>query len=178
MLALSLPQGYSPARTELMLTDDANCRWMTCLWWFTRLCGSRNFISRQQTNPGGAASSRNPGTSTHHSLSQFSEYMSVKGKSNGIHFKPKDKTHFTCWYLYRVLRQTSLLMIIMRIITAPSHGELCCELSTLHTLQLNVNFLICKWKIRTNLFYYVIMRIPEEEKRKALWKLRQQGQKG
>lgn len=67
-LSLSLPQGYSPARTELMLTDDADCRWMACLWWFTRLCGSRSFICRRQTNPGGAASSRNPGTITHHSL--------------------------------------------------------------------------------------------------------------
>lgn len=66
----------------------------------------------------------------------------------------------------------------MIIIIAPSHGELSCELSTLHTLLLKVNFLICKLKIITHPFYYVIMRIQGEEMEKAVCKLRQQGQKG
>ena len=48
-------------------------------------------------------------------------------------------------------------------------------LSTLHTLMLNVNFLICKLKIIMPLFYYY-----EDWRRKdaSLCKLRQQGQKG
>lgn len=64
----------------------------------------------------------------------------------------------------------------MTIIIALSHGELCCELSTLHTLLFNINFLICKLKIIMHLFYDVIMRI-KEEMQKALFKLRQQGRK-
>lgn len=47
--------------------------------------------------------------------------------------------------------------------------------STLHTLTCNLNVLICKLKIISHLFHYVLMRMRGGETEAALGKLRQQG---
>lgn len=87
--------------SQMMLIVD---RWMTCLRWFTKLCGSCSLHLRVETNPGVLSSSGNRGKGNiPFSFSRFSEYVNREVKSNGIHFKPKEKTHFTCWHLYHVL---------------------------------------------------------------------------
>lgn len=48
-----------------------------------------------ETNPGVLSSSRNRGKGNiPFSFSRFSEYVNREVKSNGIHFKPKEKTSF------------------------------------------------------------------------------------